>query len=575
MIVGALTWIAFTCLLMQLTWDIGISWPSLNNQLSYLYDAVIDTLFYQSNQKLINYWRYIESSELALQLTLHCALPAILAIYPAYILGRMFYISGGRDRLIHISGPLLRYYSSAFKHARKIGKKECGKSHRAGLFLHPKLSISRVRESGNIFVCGAQGSGKTVFITPLIDQVIQRGERAFIYDEKREFTALFYHPGSTLLIAPWDTRSAAWDIQADASNAVQAQLIAEHLIHDSDDPLWANGARSIFAGMIEVLNHSKETWGWQDLAHMLTTDESTLHKLLSQHYPRAARFIAEESKTTQSFFAQLNGSLGWIFTLAEAWPDANKATFSIYHWARNSKETKSVVIVQADKRYKDIGAPLANAMIALMTSSILSQANSLSRELWLFIDELANLPRNDSLQQWMALGRSKGCRLVAGTQSISQLKKIYSEHGADNLMNMFTIFGAMRLGAVGETATQAAKSFGEREVERPTSSAGPKERPAQNWHRETLPLVTASDLVHLPQPNSKGVEGYLLIPGYQSVYRLKWPYPRLSANSEEHLPARWLAQSSSKKSDGKARPSSRLKQLQSRRAKYAVDERNS
>ncbi len=210
------------------------------------------------------------------------------------------------------------------------------------------------------------------------------------------------------------------------------------------------------------------------------------------------------------------------------------------NWVSNPETDKPVIIVQADKRYKDIGAPLANTLIALMTSHIIAHKNSTKRELWLFIDELGNLPKNPALSEWMSLGRSKGCRICGGTQSISQLKHIYGEQKADTLLNMFTMFASMRVGAAGETANYTAKTFGERVVERLTSSPSQGDGKTQNWQRETLPLVSASSLVHLPQPNKKGVVGYLLIPGYKAVYRLRWPYSKLPVISDEHCPAEWL-----------------------------------
>ena len=437
-----------------------------------------------------------------------------------------------------------------------------------GVKLHPEVAISRTRESGNIFVSGSQGTGKTVFITPLIDQVIKRGERAFIYDQKREFTALFYNSKNSILIAPWDQRSVAWDISTDASNAAQAQLIAENLISDSADPIWSSGSRMIFTGMVEILNQSGRPWGWAELAETLSMNETELSEKLARHYPRASRFIAENSKTTQSFFAQLLGNLGWVYTLADAWPGSHKDGFSISHWVCHEGTDKLIIIVQANTRYKDIGAPLANALIALMTSNILAQTNSSSRELWLFLDELANLPKNNALLEWMSLGRSKGCRIVAGTQSISQVQQIYGDHGADSLLNMFTIFASMRLGTAGETANHVAKAFGEREVERPTSSAGPSGSPVQNWHREILPLVTVSDLVQLPQASKHGTEGYLLIPGWEAVYRLRWPIPQLSPQADEHVAADWLTVAPQKVEDNPdaATEPSRLEQLRQRRS---------
>ncbi|WP_445365459.1 type IV secretion system DNA-binding domain-containing protein [Microbulbifer sp. ANSA001] len=115
-------------------------------------------------------------------------------------------------------------------HAKQAAKREAKQSNKAkGLKLHPKLQISKVSESGNILLAGNQSTEKTVFIAPLIDQMIDRGERALIYHEKREFIALIYKPESCVLLAPWDSRGMAWNIQVDAHNASRAQLIAEWL----------------------------------------------------------------------------------------------------------------------------------------------------------------------------------------------------------------------------------------------------------------------------------------------------------------------------------------------------------
>lgn len=573
--VGITIWLATFIGLLVWTWSWLTPWPALSVHVDYWLDALSGLVFDQSLSPWLSYWLALVERDWQLAFFLHIALPALLADIPAFFSARRFYVTGGKDGYRHISGARLHQGRTALVHAKHMAKREAkqetkqGKNTK-GLKLHPQLQISKARESGNILVVGNQGTGKTVFIAPLIDQVIVRGERAFIYDEKREFTALFYQPESSVLLAPWDARGTAWDIQRDAHNATQAQLIAERLIPESHEPLWSNGARMLFCGMIEILNHTQTRWGWSELADILSCDETVLQSQLSQYYPRAARFIVEGSKTTQSFFAQLVGSLGWIYTLSEAWPKAYEDGFCVRDWVSNEATAKPVIIVQADKRYKDIGAPLANTLIALMTSLILAQTNSADRELWLFIDELGNLPKNPALAEWMSLGRSKGCRICGGTQSISQLKHIYGEQEADTLLNMFTLFASMRVGAAGNTATYTAKAFGERVVERPTSSAGQGDGTTQNWHRETLALVSASNLVQLPQPNKKGVVGYLLIPGYKAVYRLRWPYSKLPVISDEHCPANWLTAKPAPngKDDNQSIPAdkpSRREQLKKRR----------
>ena len=539
--VGITIWLVIFVGLLLLTWSWLTPWPALSVHVDNWLNGLSGLVFDHSLRSWLGYWQTLIARDWHWLFTLHLALPALLASIPAFFCARRFYVTGGRDGYRHISGARLHQGRTALIHSKKAAKREAKQGHKInGLKLHPQMQISKARECGNILAVGKQGSGKTVFITPLIDQVINRGERAFIYDEKREFTALFYQPESTVLLAPWDSRGTAWNIQRDAFNATMAQLISERLIPESHEPLWSNGARMLFTGMIEILNHTQTHWGWSELADKLSCEESLLQSQLSEHYPRAARFIVENSKTTQSFFAQLVGSLGWVYTLANAWPKAFDHGFCVRDWVSNCDTDKPIVIVQADKRYKDIGAPLANTLIALITSHILGQTNSADRELWLFIDELGNLPKNPALIEWMSLGRSKGCRICGGTQSISQIKEIYGDKEADTLLNMFTMFVSMQVGAVGETAIYTAKAFGERVVERPTSRAGQGDGTFQNWHRETLPLVSASDLVHLPQPNSKGVVGYLLVPGYKAVYRLRWPYNKLSPINDEHCPADWL-----------------------------------
>jgi type IV secretory pathway TraG/TraD family ATPase VirD4 len=561
---ASLTFIVSFISLLTLTWSVSTEWPALTGHPALWRDATVDLLIYQDVSTWVSYWQQLTQRQLHWHFVLHLLAPVSISLLLAYYTGRSQYVPGGRDDYRHISGSRLLLYRYALKHAKQQLSKERKDNPTRGLKLHPKLTITRKKESDNLFISGSQGSGKTVFLTPLIKQVIERGERCFIYDEKREFTALF-HSDNSVLIAPWDTRSVAWDIQADASNATQAQLIAQKLIMDSDDPLWANGARMIFVGMVETLNHTQADWGWTELSDILTSDEAVLHKQLEQYYPRAARFIVEQSKTTQSFFAQLLGSLGWIFTLAEAWPKAYEGGFSMMCWVSNPDTDKPIIIVQADKRYADIGAPLCNALIALMTAHIIAQSNSSKRELWLFLDELGNLPKNGALQDWMSLGRSKGCRIVAGTQSISQLKEIYGEHGADTLLSMFKLFAAMSSGALGESATYAAKAFGERDVERHSNASFDDDKPSQQWQRETLPLVTSSDLVHLPPPTKHGVEGYLQLPGYKAVYLLRWPYPKLTTQADEHCPARWLTAAKGKTASDQP-TTSRRDQLLKRRA---------
>ncbi|WP_279452372.1 TraM recognition domain-containing protein [Aeromonas hydrophila] len=148
--------------------------------------------------------------------------------------------------------------------------------------------------------------------------------------------------------------------------------------------------------------------------------------------------------------------------------------------------------------------------------------------------------KNDSLKEWMSIGRSKGCRTLAGTQSISQLHKTYGEHDADTLLNLFSTIIALRCGASGGVAEYAAKAFGEAIYERPSYGE------YVNWQKETWQLVTSTDLVNLPQSTPQGVTGYITSSGWNAVYKLQWTYPKLHVIAKSHVAADWLLQRSSK-----------------------------
>lgn len=298
---------------LPLSWDLmtGSRWLGIVEHIRLILDSVWGLLAYQSLYSWQSYISFLHRIKIADAVLLHLLLPASACIALATYVASRYYIPGGIEGIKQTQGAKLFFYTSAIKHARKKLRKELEGSC-TGIKIHPDIDLPKSREVGNFFVIGSQGAGKTVVITTLIEQVIQRGEHAFIYDEKREYTALFYKSDTTVLIAPWDRRSAKWDIQKDAHTTAKAQLIAEQLIAETRDPLWSNGARMIFVGMIEALNQTTDTWGWTELANVLSVEEDELKTLLDSHYPRAAKFIAENSKTTMSFLAQLIGSLGWI-----------------------------------------------------------------------------------------------------------------------------------------------------------------------------------------------------------------------------------------------------------------------
>lgn len=517
------------------------NWGSFLYHAAQLWGGVWELLTLHSGSQLEHYCSWLDAYGVRNRVLLATVGSFVMSSLFSFAITRtVLWVPGGRKRLIKISGPTL-YENANLQYGLSLRRLN-GSLH-SGISVHPDIRLTKKENEGNVFVFGQQGAGKSVIIKTLLNQIVNNGDVVIIYDEKREYTELFYDPTDTILIAPWDERSAIWDISKDLRFSEDFELTAKMLVADrAEDPMWSNGARAILSGILAASSaNGRNNWGWQQVVENLSLDSPSLRDELDQHYERASRFVEEGSKTSHGFIATLLTDVAWLYSLEKAWADTSgKKLFSIRDWLDEKDQSIKKIIIQAHPEFRYVGAPLCNAMIGLMTSIVLAKPDNKAANTWLVLDELGNLPKNDSLKEWMSIGRSKGCRTLAGTQSISQLHKTYGEHDADTLLNLFSTIIALRCGASGGVAEYAAKAFGEAIYERPSYGE------YVNWQKETWQLVTSTDLVNLPQSTPQGVTGYITSSGWNAVYKLQWTYPKLHVIAKSHVAADWLLQRSSK-----------------------------
>lgn len=442
------------------------------------------------------------------------------------------------NELEFVSGPELCSGKKATTHANKMQKRELKISNSTiGIKVHPKLPISTAREQNNFCILGTTGAGKSTILKPMIKQAIDRNDYAVIYDEKGEYTQGFYHSFNTILLAPWDARSALWDISKDVSSEQDAELLAQCLIPYSDtkEQIWNDGARIILTGMIVSLIYGcKGNWEWHDLYELLQLSPEHALLRMEPYYPTVQSLIQKNSKTTQGFYVHLITHLNWLKYLSLAWRKSSKESFSLSQWVK-SGTSKRVIIIQANSEYEAVGKPLCNTVISFMTKKYLSSNNSFYRPTWLFIDEFANLPPNPSVKKWLELSRVYGGRSVICTQSLSQIRDIYGEDETNAILNLLSNVITLRLGTAGDDAIFTAQMLSEQTVEVPNY-----ENANHIGIRSKQLLVEASDLTQLRPADNKGVEGYLFIPGWKSVYKLTWPLFTQPDIAKKFIPAKWL-----------------------------------
>lgn len=418
----------------------------------------------------------------------------------------------------HLEGPKLLSGRKAKSHFNKLARRE----GIAGLKLHINMPLPKQRELQNVLIHGMQGSGKSNLVKYLLQQIIARQERSLIYDIKGEYTELFFDERATL-ISPYDARSAAWDISQDINSLATAELFAEAVLTEStgNDPFWINSARGVLKGVIAGLIKRGKTWGWSEVNSVLFSSDEELHHWLSKYYLQASQLIKAEDKSSASIRSVIASQLSWIGEISELWKDAD-TSFSLTMWLKEN--TKPALLIQGDLSAPTLSSALVTAMMSVATGLVLSKPDNPNERIWFVLDELGNLNKSKALTSWLSLGRSKGCRTIAGTQVLSQIQSIYGDKDAETILSLFGNIVALKLGPSGDSAEAASRIFGKRRVEYITKSKNDKGEVSYSLQQETMPIVPPEKIYNLPQPSlRRGIEGYMLISGFNAVYKINWP----------------------------------------------------
>lgn len=452
------------------------------------------------------------------------------------------------DGYIHIRGRRLLEGPAALAAARQVSALEIAKNQAAAdIHLHPEIRLSTDRMTKHGILFGKVGGGKTTILLPMIAEILAAGHKAIIFDIKGDFTAKFWQPaGPVALLAPWDERSLIWDIARDCRTRQDAARFAAYLIKESKDPMWSSAARQLCVGFLVHLQMTRgEHWGWQDLADMLSTPEKELQALMAEANPEAIRAVEQTGTTTTGILINLSAFLSVIYDLAEAWPQRVAGRmFSVQRWIASERPPHRAILLGGNKEFGGLMSAFAGALIAQAAAAICSPrlSDSKTRRLYFILDEFPQLGKVD-IEPLVAVGRSKGGRVWLGLQDFGQLKQRY---GADTAQAITAMVGTIICAgaAPGETAKLIAEMAGNREVERSsfstsvqggTSSAST----SQSWQRETLPVLTESQVAGLGPVAGKAAIRALVLNLGEDALILRWPFDTRPNIAEPAVMATW------------------------------------
>jgi hypothetical protein len=460
---------------------------------------------------------------------------AVLSL--ALAAGLTWLIGKGRPDTRIIAGRVLYHGRKARRELMRHAKEKCRVSGQ-GLKLHPSFDwfLSLDQETRHFLIQGSVGGGKTQMLLALLQAAIARGDKLIIYDNKSDFTAQL--PDPITLLAPWDQRSFTWDIAKDCSNGQDARELSARLIPEGHDPMWHSAARMILTAILCKLQAEQRGWTWADLYRLACGDQEQLLAIVTKYQPEAVNILVGESKTTDGILINLSASLAIVADLAQAWGSVPpKKRFSFAEWIKDPNPKSKVVILQGNGRYSELTKGYVQGIIAMLAGRINSSevGESKERRVWLVLDEVPQLGKIPCLSSILEVGRSKGIRVVLGTQDLAQLQEIYGQYVGRIWGSLVGTQIVVRTSS-GDTANFISKEMiGYATVEKTLVHEG-KAQPSQTMQQL---VMEPSDLADQLGTDDKGVKGVLL--GMGDAYLLHWPYATMPKRREASVPAAWIS----------------------------------
>lgn len=371
-----------------------------------------------------------------------------------------------RSNTWHVSGAQLLSGKDALAEARRrsLTKKEQEEELHA-LSLHPAWVVSKKLLARHMFIYGSVGSGKSVILKHLLEQVVRQKKKAFFYDIKGDLTSIF----QGVIVCPFDKRSWVWDVGRDVATQTQAAAFSQSIIpsEEGSGAFWASAAQALLEGCVRELQATKgKDWGWADLAALVARPAEPMAKALSLYYPRAAALISNpDSNTTSSCIAVLANGTAVIERLALAWPERTPGQmFSMLDWIKDDYTGCKQVIVQSGPD-EVLTKAYISAMINVAVPEIIGPSlpdDEAERFLGFFFDELTSAGKLN-IEPLLALGRSKGVVACMAVQDWSQVERVYGDKTAQAFSGLVGTHIVCQL-QIGETREKISRNMGKRTV---------------------------------------------------------------------------------------------------------------
>ena len=322
-----------------------------------------------------------------------------------------------------------------------------------------KMPVSA--ENKHVFIVGRPGSGKTLIIRRVINDLRKRGDKMVIYDFKGDFICKFYDSQRDYILNPVDKRCVRWTIFNDIHTFADLETVCASIIPTEavKEPFWPLSARDVLYDILLYVYYrgktNKDVW---DIASLSPND---LYTTLDTE-KRCRRFKKylenpSENKTALSILATLQQYVKIFEYLSYIDGD-----FSVKKWMEEDGD--SILFITSYAELRTTLQPFVSLAIDLMSAKLLSLPDNLKRRRFFILDEFGTMQPLTQIVDILTNSRSKGGSVWIGIQDLGQIEKAYGKEHRATIVNACANMVVLGVSDP-ETAEFLSKKAGEKEVE--------------------------------------------------------------------------------------------------------------
>jgi Type IV secretion-system coupling protein DNA-binding domain len=360
----------------------------------------------------------------------------------------------------------------------------------ARVFAPPSIvRIPHALESNHLLLMGDSGTGKSLLIRQLLQQLDARGDTAIVYDPAREFVCQFYRPErGDLILNPLDARCPYWSPGDELRHEFEALTLATSLFPDKpsnpESQFFIEGSRRLFGHLLTFRPTAAQLLSWlQDGDELDRLVRGTSYAtLIDRHAPPQRTGI----------LASLNMVADTLNLLPAE--DACTARWSALQWA---ERRRGWLFLTSTPETRTRLIPLISLWLDMLVLRLMADRRPDHPRTWFVLDELASLHRLPQLHTAVTENRKSNNPVVLSFQGRSQLETRYG-HDAEAMLAQPATKIFLRTNEP-RAADWISASLGQIETERlrESRSSGRDSQTSYGLERHVEPLVLASEITGL------------------------------------------------------------------------------